>query len=117
MAFRPFVRIRMGPDEEPTSKHINLVQDNISDAIAQIAGKDDLDGMVIKNVKLTPSGINYVNHGLGHQLHGWGVVRTHGTGTAFIQVWDQQDTNSHLNAKTQLYLMASATGTFDIRVF
>ena len=116
MAFKPFVRIRLGPDEEPTSKHINLVQDNVAAAFEQLVGKDSLDEKVLKNVRLTPSGINYVDHGLGRQLHGWSVARTHGTGL-YIQVWDHQDRNSQLGSRSQLYLMASATGTFDIKVF
>ncbi len=111
MALRPFVRIRLGPDEEPTSKHINVVQDNIAAAFSQIMGP-----MVVEGVRLVPSGINYVNHGLGRPLQGWNVCRTHGTGT-YVQVWDVQDVNSPLNARSQLYLMASATGTFDLEVF
>jgi hypothetical protein len=117
MAFKPFVRIRLGPDDEVTSKHINHVQDNINDAFSQLTGNDDLDGTVLKNVKLVPSGINYVNHGLGRTLQGWQIVRTHGSGIAFPQVWDQQDLNTSQGKKQQLYLMAMATGSFDIRVF
>jgi hypothetical protein len=71
---------------------------------------------LISDIKLTPSGINYVNHGLGRMLQGWQVVRTHGTGTA-IQVWDVQDANTPLNSRSQLYLMSSATGAFDLKVF
>jgi hypothetical protein len=116
MAFRPFVRIRLGPDEEPTSKHINLVQDNVADAFKQITGKDDLDGNIVQKVTLTPSGINKVDHGLGRAPQGWTVIRTHGTGT-YIQVWDQQDANSAQGAKLQIYMMSSATGIFDLRFF
>jgi hypothetical protein len=117
VAFRPFIRIRLGPDEEPTSKHINLVQDNVSDALKQVLGRDDLDGTILKNVTLNPSAINYVNHGLSRPLQGWNIVRTHGTGASFIQVWDVQDANSAEGSKRQLLLYASATGTFDLRVF
>lgn len=117
MAFRPFVRIRLGPNETPTSKHINLVQDNIASAVGQLVGKDELDRRTLSTVTLNPSGINYVSHGLGRPLIGWSVVRTHGTGTTFVQVRDVQDANSALNSKRQLFLLATATGTFDIEVF
>jgi hypothetical protein len=111
MALRPFVRIRLGPNDEPTSKHINLVQDNVADALAQIQGPN-----VLQNVRLVPSGINYINHGLGSPLQGWSVCRTHGTGTA-AQVWDVQDANTPRGSRQQLYLMTSATGTFDLEIF
>jgi transcriptional regulator CtsR len=114
MAFSPFNKIRLGPDQEPTSKHVNTVQDNIAQALGQLLGKDALDTTVINNQPLNPSGINYVNHTLGRVLQGWHVVRTHGTGTA-IQVWDVQAANK--SPQLQLYLMASATGIFDIQVF
>jgi|ERR1041385_4322314 hypothetical protein len=116
MAFRPFVRIRLGPKEEVTAKHINLLQDNVADALKQITGKDTLDATLLTGVALVPSGINYVDHGLGRPLQGWCIARTHGTGT-YVQVWDVQDANSQANRRSQLYLMASATGTFDIEVF
>lgn len=114
MAFNPFLKIRLGPDEEVTSKHINTVQDNVAVAVGQVLGRDTLDAVVLVKQKLNPSGINYVGHHLGRKLNGWSVVRTHGTGT-YVNVWDVQDANKtpHL----QLYLMASATGTFDIEVF
>ena len=114
MAFRPFIRVRLGPDEEPTAKHINLVQDNVATALGQVLGRDDLDGTVLTKVRLVPSGINYVSHKLGRPLKGWNVTSTHGTGT-YIQVWDVQDSST--TPQSQLYLMASATGVFDLRVF
>jgi hypothetical protein len=116
MAFKPFVQIRMGPDEEVTSKHINLVQNSVSEALSQLLGKDALDETIVENVKLNPSGINYVNHTLGRTMQGVDVVRQHGTGT-FIQVWDVQDANTAANAKLQAYMMASSTGTFNLRFF
>ena len=105
-----FLRIRLGPDEEVTSKHVNAVQDNIASAFKDLSDADN----VVSNVKLNPSGINHVAHKLGRKLVGWEVARTHGTGT-FVQVWDVQDSNT--SPHLQLYLMASATGTFDLRVF
>ena len=114
MAFRPFIKIRLGPDEEVSSKHINTVQDNVSTWANQVTGKDILDRSIIDKVKLRPSGINYVQHGLGRPVQGWAIARTYGTGT-YVNVWDVQDASKSPNL--QLLLMASATGTFKIEVF
>lgn len=116
MAFRPFIRIRLGPDEEVSSKHINLVQDNVGAAVGQVIGKDILDRQTLDKVKLVPSGINYVGHGLGRPIIGVHVVRQYGTGT-YINVWDVDDANTPINKKTQVYMMASATGIFKLEVF
>lgn len=114
MAFRPFLRVRLGPDEDPDARHINLIQDNVASALGQLLGKDSLDMKVVQGVNLVPSGINYVQHPLGRPLQGWNVVRTHGTGT-YVNVWDVQDAAKAPNL--YLLLMASATGTFDLRVY
>lgn len=112
MAFKPFKKIRVAPNEEVTAKHINAVQENIGEAIDQVTNKDQLDSKILKNQILTAGAVNKVSHGLGRPLQGWYVIRTHGN---YNMVYDTQDTNPSPNLL--LYLWTPATVTVDLLVF
>ena len=111
MAFKPFKKIKVPPDEEITSKHINAVQDNVSQAIGQLLGKDVLDLKLLKNVTLLPGIINKVSHGLGRKIDGWLPVGN--GGYAFIT--DKQDSNK--SPELLLYLTTPALVTVNLIVF
>lgn len=106
---KALIQIRVGPDEDVTPKHINAVQQNVAQALSSLHTALSPNAII---VSLVPSGINYVNVGCT-KAQGWHVARTYGTGIA-PSVWDVQDANPSPNL--QLWLMASATGTFLIRV-
>lgn len=112
MAFNPFRKIRVSPDQEITSKHINDVQDNVAVALGQVLGKDCLDLKLLKNVILLPGITNMVDHGLGRVLDGWMVVRNHG---GYAILTDLQDTNQ--SQHLLLYLTTPATVMVDLLVF
>ena len=111
MAFNPFRKIRVPPEEELTAKHINTVQDNLSIALGQLLGKDILDLKLLKNVKLI-EGTNYISHGLGRILNGWYVVRAHDSNPI---LFDMQDTND--SPQLILVLSSELTTTVDLIVF
>ena len=106
MAFKQYRKIRVPPDGEVTSKHINDVQDNVGEAIGQLLGKDALDVVLLKGIKLEPGITNKVSHTLGRTLDGWMVVRNHG---GYAILTDLQDTNPSpdllLYLTTQLFLL------------
>lgn len=112
MAFKPFKKIKVGPNDAPTAKNINNFQDNVEDVIKQIVGRDELDQHLVKNVVLLAGVINPVPHQLGRNLNGWFVVRTHGS---YNQVYDNQDINPSPNLL--LYLLTPINVTVDIVVF
>lgn len=112
MAFKPFKKIKVPPNDNVTSKHINTVQDNISEALGQVLGKDSLDVSLIKNVRLLPGIVNKVPHLLGRNLSGFIVVRNHG---GYAVLTDQQDSNS--SPDLLLYLTTPAAVTVDLLVF
>lgn len=112
MAFSPFKKIRVPPNTNITDKQINAVQDNISFAVSQVLGKDQLDSILITNVVLVPGIVNKVSHTLGRSLNGWYVVRNHGQSVPII---DQQDTNKAANLL--LYLTVPTKCMVDLIVF
>lgn len=112
MSFIPFKKIRLVNEDDLTTKNINTFQDNVSAALSQILGKDQLDSTIVKDVVLLPGVVNKVPHMLGRQLTGYVVVRCHG---GFPVIYDVQDTNKtpHL----LLYLMSATNITVDLLVF
>ena len=111
MSFKPFIRIKLSPDEPVTTKHINTVQDNVAHAISQMLGKDTLDRTLLTNVLLLPRVINYVPHTLGRKIQGYVVVNR----DAEMTVWTA--TGSNVPPHLQLPLMTSATGVVSLEVF
>ena len=112
MAFKPYRKIRVPPEGVVTSKHINDVQDAVGEALGQLLGKDALDVVLLKNIKLLPGIINTVAHGLGRVLDGWIVVRNHGS---YAILTDKQDDNPSPNLL--LYLTTPNAVVVDLLVF
>lgn len=112
MAFKPFRKVKVPPDEPVTEKHINTVQDNVAEALGQLLGKDALDSKLLKDITLLPGITNKVSHGLGRKLQGYIVVRNHG---GYAVLTDQQDTNPSTNLL--LYLTTPALVKVDLLVF
>lgn len=92
-------------------RDLNLVQDNIDDAISDLANNPFITGVLLKEVELIAGQDNIISHKLGKKLIGWTLVRKRGLG----DVYDVQDANStpHLT----LILRTSVNITVDIRVF
>lgn len=112
MAFKPFKKINVNNNETISPKHINAVQDNISQALGQLLGKDQLDNQVLTNITLLPAITNKVPHQLGRRLSGWIVVRNHG---GYSMLTDLQDTNA--SPHLLLYLYTPALVVVDLFVF
>lgn len=112
MAFKPFRKIRLVNENDLTAKNINTFQDNVSAALSQILGKDQLDSTVLKNVVLKAGITNKVPHTLGRPIDGYITIRCHG---GFPWIYDMQDQN---NAPELLLYLVSATNiTVDLLVF
>lgn len=111
MAFHPFRQIRVPPNETPTDKNINDMQNNIAAAINQLLGKDQLDSTLIKNIQLQP-GLNKVPHTLGRPISGWQVVRPR-QGYA----WLYEDAINNPSPKLLIYIYSAAACTIDLLVF
>jgi hypothetical protein len=113
MAFNSFKQIRVPPDSTPTDKQINDLQANISTALQQLLGKDQLDSTVVQNITLQPAPfINKIGHNLGRSLTGYIVTRCHG---GFPLIYDVQDTNP--SPSILLYLMSATVITIDLLVY
>lgn len=93
------------------SRDLNLVQDNIEDAIGDLGSNQFLNAVILKDIELTAGQDNIISHKLGRKLIGWTLIRKRGLG----DVYDLQDSNSTPNLT--LILRTSATVTVDIRVF
>lgn len=89
---------------------LNMIQDNISEALNPITQQPILNGNILTNVSLA-IGENTIQHGLGRILVGWYLVRVRGS----VLVYDNQDAN--LTPNLTLVLVASAARTVDIAVF
>lgn len=96
-----------------TDLNLETIQENVADAIEPLMGNPALDGVLLTGITIaaTPT-VTSVSHGLGRALRGWVVVRRR----ANAQVWDTQDSNAALEART-LNLIASAAVVVDLYVF
>lgn len=111
MAFKRFLKIRLSREEEVGQKHVNAVQDNIETALSQVLSKDILDRRFV-TANVVPSGINYVNHGLGRNIIGASLCLP---SQQDLRTWLASGTN--LSPSRTLPIMASATGTVNLEVF
>lgn len=91
---------------------VDLMQDNISQVFDQILPKEILDGRLLKNIALSDSGTNVIEHGLGRELIGWIPVRSR---DGFCVCIDLQD-SSPMTDKF-LYLQSIAICEVDFWVF
>ncbi len=89
---------------------LNMIQDNISEAVNPITTQPILNGNILTNVSLA-IGDNTIQHQLGRRLVGWYLVRVRGS----VLVYDNQDAN--LTPDVTLLLVASAARVVDIAVF
>jgi len=90
---------------------ITKIQDNISDALDQFVGREQLDSNILKNINLTVGTINQINHLLGRTLVGWKVIRKR----SMADVYDLQDSNP--TPAATLWLISNANVTVDLEVF
>jgi len=95
---------------ENSNTETSKLQDNVESSLKQITSKDILNGVLLKNIRLT-SGSNTINHKLGRQLIGFIVIRQR----AQAQIWDSQDDNSLKNLT--LILNSSANVEIDLWCF
>ena len=61
--------------DSPTSREFNASQDHLEQVLTPIANSRVVDGVYVKNVDLTVSADNLVEHKLGREPLGWMVVR------------------------------------------
>jgi len=93
------------------SRDLNLVQDNVEEAIGDLGNNSFFNGIILKDIELTSGQDNIISHKLGRKLIGWTLVRKRGLG----DVYDLQDSNS--TPFLTLILRTSVSVTVDIRVF
>jgi hypothetical protein len=111
MAFHPFKKIRVAPGEPVTDKQINATQDNISEAISQLLGKDQLDSILLKNIVIVP-GLNKIAHTLGRPIQGWHAVRPR---QGYALLWEDAINNQSPNL--YVYIYSAAACQVDLIVF
>ena len=111
MAFKPFRKIRLAFGADVQEKHINAVQDNVSESLGQLLGRDSLDRTTVDGIVLTPSGVNLVAHTLGRPCSHYVVSFAN----APLQVWTASGINH--SPKLQLRLMTTATGTVSLECY
>ena len=90
---------------------INLLQDNVEDAINSIIKDQFNNANILTDIVLVAGQDNTINHKLGRELQGWQVIRKRGLG----DVYDVQDANTL--PKLTLVLRTSVNVTVDLRVF
>lgn len=93
------------------SRDLNLVQDNVDNAIGDMIKDLFLDGTILNKIELVTGQDNVISHRLGRKLIGWEIVRKRGAG----DIYDNQDNNTAPNLT--LILRTTANVTVDIRVF
>jgi hypothetical protein len=92
-------------------KDSQKLQQNIENAIEPIIRKAIIDGVLLKNLCLTPGTSNEIRHGLGRAPQGWIVVRKR----ADARIWDVQDFNA--NPSRTLSLAVSHNVEIDLWIF
>ena len=80
---------------------LQKVQQNVENAITTIIRKEIVDGVLIKNVCLTPGISNEIKHGLGRSPLGWFIVRKR----ADARIWDVQDFNKNPSKTLSITLL------------
>jgi hypothetical protein len=71
---KTYRKLYVNPNE-PMAGVLNSVQDHIAQSIAPLAESEVVDGNLIKEIDLTTSADNLVEHKLGREPLGWIVVR------------------------------------------
>ena len=74
MTKKTYRKLYVNPNE-PMAGVLNSVQDHIAQSIAPLAESEVVDGNLIKEIDLTTSADNLVEHILGREPLGWIVVR------------------------------------------
>lgn len=94
------------------SRDLNIVQDNISNAVSSLPGNEILNGRIEKGVVLLAAkNPNVISHKLDRIPNGYIVIKR----SADSRVWDSQSTNT-IQDKT-LNLKCSADVTVDLWIF
>jgi len=74
MALKRYKKFYINPNH-PQARELNTVQDSIEQVINPLADSQIIDGNYIKEIDLTTSADNLVEHKLGREPLGWIVVR------------------------------------------
>lgn len=98
------------PNTQTTDRQINLLQQNIKNALSPITSNPTTQGTLLTSQSLK-TGSNTINTNLNRTLQGWIVVRKRSS----ADIYDNQDNNS--NSKQTLILISSADVSVDLYVF
>ena len=74
MAIKKYKKFYINPNH-PQARELNTVQDSIEQVITPLTNAQVVDGNYIKEIDLTVSADNLVEHKLGREPLGWIVVR------------------------------------------
>ena len=74
MTKKTYKKLYINP-QDPLAGVLNSVQDQIEQSVTPIAESEIVDGNLIKEIDLTTSADNLVEHKLGREPLGWIVVR------------------------------------------
>jgi len=94
-----------------SDKNITQVQENVEQVLVPVLACPIIDGVLIKDICLSPATSNEVMHRLGRKPLGWFIVRKR----ADSRIWDLQDTNPE--PSRTLSITCSHAVTIDIWVF
>lgn len=92
------------------SEDLNLVQDACALVFKDLARREVIDGIFIKEVSLLSSKTNFIPHGLNRDCQGYVVVKKN----ANASIWD---TAESVTPKKTLALKTSADVTVNLWVF
>jgi len=105
MTLKSFKKVKLS--DSSTSR----LQDNCQTTFESLTKVSLLDGILIKDLALTASSTNEIEHKLDRNPIGWIVVRQ----GAQANIWDLQDANK--SPSKSLSLACSADVTIDLWVF
>ena len=90
---------------------LQQLQNNIEVSLRSIAGKEILDGVLVRDKLLTAGQDNQVQHGLGRAPLGWIVVNSNAQATVIL------GTTANTFPQLYLWLRPSATVTVSLWFF
>lgn len=97
-------------NQQTTDRNMNQLQSYTQQALNPILKNPLVYGNIVKSFVLQV-GTNVINHGLGHALQGWSIVRLR----AKASIYDEQDSNP--NPDKTLILISDAVASIDVYCF
>ena len=101
MSIRRFKKTYL-PADSQASREFNTLQDNIEQSINPVLDSRIVDGVYLKEIDLTASVDNLIEHKLGREPLGWFVVRKFAAGDIYESLTDSSG-NNYNRKKFKLY--------------